>query len=84
VGVEAVMAIRVAPFKRYATVDVMGAVADAGREGEIALFTGNDDNIVSDLLTTYRFPRGREVVSLRMAGGLLGARCRVRRVIGWA
>ena len=72
VEIEEVVAIKIAPFNRYATLDVVRAVADAGREREIALFTGNDDSIVADLLTTYRFPRGREVVSLRMAGGLLG------------
>ena len=72
VEIDDVVAIKIAPFNRYATLDVVRAVADAGREREIALFTGNDDNIVADLLTTYRFPRGREVVSLRMAGGLLG------------
>ena len=72
VEIEEVVAIKIAPFNRYATLDVVRAVADAGREREIALFTGNDDNIVPDLLTTYRFLRGGEAVSLRMAGGLLG------------
>ena len=72
VEIDDVVAIKIAPFNRYATLDVVRAVADAGREREIALLTGNDDNIVADLLTTWRFPRGREVVSLRMAGGLLG------------
>jgi dihydrodipicolinate synthase/N-acetylneuraminate lyase len=63
-----VVAIKMAPFNRYRTIDVVRAVADAGRAGDIALYTGNDDNIVLDLLTEYRF----EGVSQRIAGGLLG------------
>jgi dihydrodipicolinate synthase/N-acetylneuraminate lyase len=54
-----VIAIKVAPFNRYQTLDVVRAVADSGRAGEIALYTGNDDNIIPDLLTNFR-------------GGLLG------------
>jgi dihydrodipicolinate synthase/N-acetylneuraminate lyase len=65
--IENVVAIKIAPFNRYQTIDVVRAVADAGRE-DIALYTGNDDNIVLDLLTPYRFA-GR---TLRIAGGLLG------------
>jgi len=63
-ALDPVVAIKIAPFDRYATLEVVRAVTDAGRQ-DIALYTGNDDNIVSDLLTT--FPNGR-----RMAGGLLG------------
>lgn len=65
VELESVVAIKIAPFNRYDTLDVVRAVADAGRAREIALYTGNDDSIVVDLLT--RFPGG-----LRMVGGLLG------------
>ncbi len=65
VEIENVVAIKIAPFNRYDTGDVMRAVADAGREREIALYTGNDDTLVTDLLTTYP---GR----VRMVGGLLG------------
>lgn len=72
VEIDAVLAIKIAPFDRYATLDVVRAVADAGREREIVLLTGNDDNIVADLLTTYRFRHGRSDVALRMSGGLLG------------
>jgi hypothetical protein len=72
VEIENVVAIKIAPFNRYATLDVVRAVADAGREHEIALLTGNDDNIVADLVTKYRFRRGADVVTLRMSGGLLG------------
>ena len=64
VEIEGVAAIKVAPFNRYATLEVIRAVADAGRR-DIALYTGNDDSIVVDLLT--EFPGG-----IRMVGGLLG------------
>ena len=57
--ISEVTAIKVAPFNRYQTLDVVRAVADSGRAGEIALYTGNDDNIIPDLLTGFR-------------GGLLG------------
>lgn len=66
--IENVVAIKMAPFNRYQTIDVLRAVAESGRAGEIALYTGNDDNIVLDLLTGFRFG-GRTV---RVAGGLLG------------
>ncbi|HSE53505.1 MAG TPA: dihydrodipicolinate synthase family protein, partial [Gemmatimonadales bacterium] len=65
VELPSVMAIKIAPFNRYQTLDVVRAVADAGRAGEIALYTGNDDNILLDLLTPW--PGGA-----RMVGGLLG------------
>ncbi len=67
-GIENVVAIKVAPFNRYQTVDVMRAVAESGRAHEIALYTGNDDNIVADLLAEFRFGD----VTLHFAGGLLG------------
>ncbi len=57
-----------APFNRYQTLDVVRAVAESGRGDKIALYTGNDDNIVVDLLTTYDF--GGKLVEI--AGGLLG------------
>ncbi|MGW0480544.1 dihydrodipicolinate synthase family protein [Nonomuraea sp. NPDC003214] len=61
---ESVVAIRTAPFDRYRTVDVARAVAESGRGGDVALYTGNDDNILGDLLTSFA---GHHV-----AGGLLG------------
>jgi len=67
-----VVAIKMAPFNRYRTIDVVRAVADAGRAGDIALYTGNDDNIILDLLTPYVFHTGRGEVSLQIVGGLLG------------
>ncbi len=69
---EAVVAIKVAPFNRYDTLDVVRAVADSGRAREIALYTGNDDHILLDLLTTHRMATALGEVAVRMAGGLLG------------
>jgi len=65
--IENVVAIKVAPFNRYHTQDVVRAVIDAGRD-DIALYTGNDDNIVADLLTPFRFGNKER----RIVGGLLG------------
>ncbi|HWE02294.1 MAG TPA: dihydrodipicolinate synthase family protein [Tepidisphaeraceae bacterium] len=62
-----VVAIKMAPFNRYQSLDVIRAVAESGRS-DIALYTGNDDNIVNDLLTTFDFAGRR----LRIVGGLLG------------
>ncbi len=67
-----VVAIKIAPFNRYQTLDVVRAVAESGRAGEIALYTGNDDNIVSDLVTEFRFTWGGQPRSARIVGGLLG------------
>jgi dihydrodipicolinate synthase/N-acetylneuraminate lyase len=67
-----VVAIKVAPFNRYQTLDVVRAVAEAGRADGIALYTGNDDSIVPDLLTVFRFNVGGKPVTLRIVGGLLG------------
>lgn len=65
------MGIKIAPFNRYHTLDVVRAVIDAGRD-DIALYTGNDDAIVSDLVTNFRFRRNGAAVERRMVGGLLG------------
>ncbi len=62
-----VVAIKIAPFNRYQTVEVVRAVVDSGRD-DIALYTGNDDNIVADLLTRWRFKGKDRFIS----GGLLG------------
>lgn len=72
VQIPELLAIKIAPFDRYKTLDVLQAVAESGREGEIALYTGNDDTIIQDLLTTYCFEVSGRTVSLRMVGGLLG------------
>lgn len=66
--IDKVVAIKIAPFNRYQTLDVVRAVAESGRAGEIALYTGNDDNIIIDLLTTFDFG-GRKA---SIVGGLLG------------
>jgi dihydrodipicolinate synthase/N-acetylneuraminate lyase len=66
-----VVAIKVAPFDRYRTLDVVRALAASGRAAEVALYTGNDDSIVADLLT--EFPGATpDVPRVRFAGGLLG------------
>jgi dihydrodipicolinate synthase/N-acetylneuraminate lyase len=65
--IEAVVAVKVAPFNRYQTLDVVRALAASGRAGEVALYTGNDDAIVLDLLAD--FPGEPPV---RFVGGLLG------------
>jgi len=64
--IENAVAVKIAPFDRYQTLDVVRAVAEAGRLDEIALYTGNDDHIVGDLLTEFPFD------GARIAGGLLG------------
>jgi dihydrodipicolinate synthase/N-acetylneuraminate lyase len=66
------VAIKIAPFNRYQTLDVLEAVAQSGRADQIALYTGNDDNIIPDLLTQYEFSVDGKEVSIRIVGGLLG------------
>ncbi|MNI01059.1 hypothetical protein D3C73_538840 [compost metagenome] len=70
--IEGVVAIKMAPFNRYQTIDVARAVCYSSRRDEIALYTGNDDNIVTDLLTTYRFNVNGEQVEKKIVGGMLG------------
>jgi len=70
--IENVVAIKIAPFNRYQTLDVMRGVVGAKAENRISLYTGNDDHIVTDLLAPFTFSRGGETVSLRFVGGLLG------------
>lgn len=67
-----VQAIKVAAFNRYQTLDVVRAVCASGRHHEIALYTGNDDNIVQDLLTTYKINTHGQIVEKNFVGGLLG------------
>ena len=69
--VENVVAVKIAPFNRYQTLDVVRAVVEAGRD-DIALYTGNDDNIVLDLVTPFRFQNCVQKVERRIVGGLLG------------
>jgi dihydrodipicolinate synthase/N-acetylneuraminate lyase len=70
--IDNVVAIKVAPFNRYRTLDVVRGVAEAHAEERISLYTGNDDHIVLDLVTPYTIVRGGAAVTLRFRGGLLG------------
>lgn len=69
-AIPGVKAIKAAPFNRYLTADVARAIAFA--DHEITLYTGNDDSIVTDLLTTYSFQDGDKTRTCRVKGGLLG------------
>ncbi|WP_266202727.1 dihydrodipicolinate synthase family protein [Pontibacter kalidii] len=70
--IDNVEAIKVASFNRYQTLDVMRAVCHSSRRDEIAMYTGNDDNIIPDLLTAYRFTINGQAVEKELVGGLLG------------
>jgi hypothetical protein len=70
--IDQVVAVKIAPFNRYGTQDVVRAAVDSGRLEEIALYTGNDDNIVADLITPFRFQSGDTWQTARIVGGLLG------------
>lgn len=70
--IENVIGIKMAPFNRYQTLDVVRAVAESGRADEIALYTGNDDNILVDLLSEYTIRAENKIVKKRIVGGLLG------------
>lgn len=70
--IENVIAIKMAPFNRYQTFDVVRGVAESGRADEITLYTGNDDNILIDLLTEFNIQVNNTIVKKRIAGGLLG------------
>ena len=70
--IEQVVAIKIAPFHRYRTLDVVHGVVAAGVEDRIALYTGNDDHIVLDLLAPWTVMRKGQEVTVRIRGGLLG------------
>jgi hypothetical protein len=70
--IDNVVAIKMAPFHRYRTLDVIRGVVAAGAEGRITLYTGNDDHIVADLLAPFTFQREGRPVTVRIRGGLLG------------
>jgi len=70
--IENVVAIKIAPFNRYQTLDVVRGVVESGRADEIALYTGNDDNILVDLLSEYKISHGSDTISKKIVGGLLG------------
>ncbi len=73
--IDNVIGIKMAPFNRYQTFDVVRAVCEAGRADDITLYTGNDDNIINDLLSTYRIQTDAGSVDVRIRGGLLGHFC---------
>ena len=70
--IENVVAIKMAPFNRYRTLDVIRGVAAAHAEDRVTLYTGNDDHIVLDLAVPFDVQRGNETVRMRIKGGLLG------------
>jgi hypothetical protein len=71
-AIDNVIAIKMAPFDRYRTLDVIRGVVAAGAEDRVTLYTGNDDHIVLDLLAPFAIRRGKETVTVRIRGGLLG------------
>jgi dihydrodipicolinate synthase/N-acetylneuraminate lyase len=71
-GIDNAIAIKIAPFNRYRTLDVVRGVAESGRAEKIALYTGNDDNILVDLLTEFRIRVDDKIFIKRIVGGLLG------------
>lgn len=70
--IENVVGIKIAPFNRYQTIDVVRALINARAEERITLYTGNDDHIIADLLTCYTMMRDGAPVTVRIKGGLLG------------
>lgn len=70
--IDNVVAIKIAPFNRYQTLDVVRGVIESGRVNEVILYTGNDDNILIDLLTEFKMSDGKNTISKRISGGLLG------------
>ena len=70
--IDNVVAIKMAPFNRYRTIDVIRGVINARAEDRVTLYTGNDDHIVMDLLAPFTFLRDGGPVTVRIKGGLLG------------
>jgi len=70
-----VVGIKIAPFNRYKTLDVVRALCEAGKENEITLYTGNDDAIVTDLITGYKIKTDGGCKKVHIKGGLLGHWC---------
>lgn len=73
--IDNVVAIKIAPFNRYQTLDVIRGLVSAGADKRIPLYTGNDDHIVADLLTPFTVAREGEPITVRLVGGLLGHWC---------
>ena len=82
VEIENVVGIKIAPFDRYGTIDVARALADSGRDADITLYTGNDDSILCDFITPFRFGPPDSARTVRIRGGLLGQwACWTRRAV---
>jgi dihydrodipicolinate synthase/N-acetylneuraminate lyase len=82
VEIPNVVAIKIAPFNRYYTIDVVRAVAESGRASEISLYTGNDDHILLDLVSTYEIVTSNGPEKIGFNGGLLGHwACWTRRAV---
>ncbi len=71
-AIDNVVAIKIAPFNRYRTLDVIRGVVEAGAADRVTLYTGNDDHIVPDLVMPYAVAHKGAVVTVRIRGGLLG------------
>jgi len=74
-AIDNVVAIKIAPFNRYRTLDVVRGMITAGAEDRVTLYTGNDDHILPDLLTPFTLKRDGVPVTVRIKGGLLGHWC---------
>lgn len=70
--IDNAIGVKVAPFNRYKTLDVVRGLVAAGAEDRITLYTGNDDHIVADLLTPFQMRRNEKLITMRFRGGLLG------------
>lgn len=70
--IDNVYAIKIAPFNRYYTLEVIRALCNSPRNNDIVLYTGNDDNIIPDLITPYSIAVNNQLVEKRFVGGLLG------------
>ncbi len=70
--IDNVIGVKIAPFNRYRTLDVVHGLVQARAEERVTLYTGNDDHIVLDLLVPFVVPRDGERVTVRIRGGLLG------------
>ncbi|MGE0035511.1 MAG: dihydrodipicolinate synthase family protein [Xanthobacteraceae bacterium] len=71
-AIENVVAVKIAPFNRYRTLDVIRGVVEAGATDRVTLYTGNDDHILLDLLLPFTVPTPQGPVTVRIKGGLLG------------
>ncbi len=71
-AIENVVAVKIAPFNRYRTLDVVRGVVEAGAADRVTLYTGNDDHIVLDLVTPFAVAANGRATTVRIKGGLLG------------